>query len=501
MIKLTIDGKEIAVEPGTTVFEAARKSDIPIPHFCYHPKLSIAGNCRMCLVDIEKMPKPQISCNTVAQEGMVVHTKTDKVRELQKSVLEFILINHPIDCPVCDQAGECKLQEYYMDYTLTDSQFEEDKVKKPKKIDLGPNVVLDDERCILCSRCIRFCDEITKTGELCFTERGDRSTLTTFPGKQLDNKYSLNTVDICPVGALTSKPFRFKKRVWFLKSVPSVCTGCSNGCNIYIDHDDGAVWRYKTRENEAVNQCWTCDEGRLSYPFINEGRITRPMMRREGAMDFATVPEVMAEACAALKRMAPEDVVLLGSAYESNENNMALKKLGEKLGITDLQYSAHEVKNPYADDFLIKADKNPNRAGVERLGFKPFSGGTQLKVVLALEGLAPSHLAKLKEEGPSLFILLASNQNAATAEADVVLPAATFAEQAGSFTNFQNRVQKFERALELKGQTLPAWQWLAHMAEAMGFAGAIPEPEKLLQAGFGLKYADLGETGKVLGGK
>ncbi|MDX1386147.1 MAG: 2Fe-2S iron-sulfur cluster-binding protein, partial [bacterium] len=447
MPKLKIDGKEIEAEEGTTVFEAARQNGIEIPHFCYHPKLSIAGNCRMCLVDIEKIPKPAISCDTRVAEGMVVHTKTREVQELQKAVLEFILVNHPIDCPVCDQAGECRLQEFYMDYTMTDSEFREDKVKKPKKVELGPNVILDDERCILCSRCIRFCDEITKTGELCFINRGDRSTLTTFPGKTLDNKYSLNTVDICPVGALTSKPFRFQKRVWFLKSTPSLCTGCATGCNIYLDHHDGKVWRYKTRENEAVNECWTCDEGRLSYPWINENRLIRPRLRRDGQQDFCTIPEALSEIYQAIKKMGAEEMLFVGSAYESNENNLALKKFGESLGASKFQYSVNEVENPSSDDFLIDADKNPNRAGVEHLQFQEFSGGGQVKVVFALESLSPRQLAQLGEEDPALFILLASHESPSVEKADVVLPITTFAEQRGSFTNRKQRVQKFEGAL------------------------------------------------------
>lgn len=498
MPKLTIDGKEVEVAEGTTVFEAARESGIPIPHFCYHPKLSIAGNCRMCLVDIEKMPKPAISCNTVATEGMVVNTKTEKVQALQKNVLEFILINHPIDCPVCDQAGECKLQEYYMDYTMTDSDFREAKVKKPKRVDLGPNVVLDDERCILCSRCIRFCDEITKTSELCFTERGDRSTLRTFPGKELDNKYSLNTVDICPVGALTSKPFRFQKRVWLLKSVPSICSGCSTGCNIYMDYDDGKVWRYRTRENEAVNECWTCDPGRLSFPLHNENRMTRPMARIDGELQDVTISEALSEIVGALNNLGGEEAVLVGSALESNENNVALKKFGQALGIQDLQYSAKDVPHPDSDDLLIKADKNPNRAGVEHLGFKEFSGGTGVKVVLALEGMAKAHLARLKEEDPVLFILLATHRGPETELADVILPTATFGEQAGSFTNFQKRVQKFERALMPQGMILPAWKWLERIAKELG-QDLNMNPEDLLKEGFGLGYADLGSAGKILG--
>ena len=498
MPTITIDGKQITVKDGTSVFEAARQHGIEIPHFCYHPKLSIAGNCRMCLVDIEKMPKPAISCNTVATEGMVVHTQTEKVKALQKNVLEFILINHPIDCPVCDQAGECKLQQYYMDHTLADSNFREQKVKKPKKVDLGPYVMLDDERCILCTRCVRFCDEVTKTGDLCVTQRGDRSTLTTFPGKQLDNKYSLNTVDICPVGALTSKPFRFQCRVWFLKSTPSICTGCSTGCNIQINHHDGKVYRYLPRENEAVNQCWTCDEGRLSYDFINEGRLYRPSVHEGGKDQGVSAAAAVAEIAGALQRLAPEDAVFVGSAYESNENNAALKKLAEALGVKDLQYSAHEVDSPYSDDFLMKADKNPNRAGVERLGFQPFRGGTQAKVVVALEGLGKSDLARLKSEEPLLLVLLASNQSETADYADVILPAATFAEQEGSFTNFQNRVQRFEKALEPEGAIKPAWQWIAEIAKAMGKDLRIEGAESLLEESFGLKYADLGSAGKVL---
>jgi len=498
MPTLTIDGRQITVKDGTTVFEAARQNAIEIPHFCYHPKLSIAGNCRMCLVDIEKMPKPAISCNTVATEGMVVYTQTEKVKALQKNVLEFILINHPIDCPVCDQAGECKLQMYYMNNSLNESEFHESKVKKPKKVDLGPHVMLDDERCILCSRCVRFCDEITKTGDLCISERGDRATLTTFPGKQLDNKYSLNTVDICPVGALTSKPFRFQCRVWFLKSTPSICTGCSTGCNININHHDGKVYRYLPRDNEAVNQCWTCDEGRLSYDFINEGRLYRPMLRLGEKMQGAKAEAAIAETVEALRRLAPEDVVVVGSAYESNENNAALKKLALELGVQDLQYSGHQIENPYSDDFLMKADKNPNRAGVERLGFEKFRGGTQTKVVLALEGLGKSDLERLQSEEPVLFILLASNQSEAADYADVILPTATFAEQEGTFTNFQSRVQKFDKALEAEGEMRPAWQWLAEIGTALGQDWKGVNAETLLEEGLSVKRSELGAQGKVL---
>ena len=498
MPTLTIDGKEVTVENGTTVFEAARQNKVEIPHFCYHPKLSIAGNCRMCLVDIEKMPKPAISCNTVATEGMVVHTQTEKVKALQKSVLEFILINHPIDCPVCDQAGECKLQNYYMGYGVHDSEFKEEKVHKPKKVDLGRYVMLDDERCILCSRCVRFCDEVSKTGELGIIQRGDRATLTTFPGKQLDNKYSMNTVDICPVGALTSKPFRFQCRVWFLKSTPSVCTGCSTGCNIFINHHDDKVYRYLPRDNEEVNQCWTCDEGRLSYPFINENRVIRPAKKQGDQHEQITDASLIEQIAAALQKVGPEKLTFVASAYESNENNAALKKLADALKVTDLQYSAHEVENPYSDDFLIKADKNPNRAGVEKLGFRVFTGGVGGKVVLALDSLSAKDLQKLESEKPELLILLASNESASTQRADYLLPSAVFAEQVGSFTNFQKRVQSFEAALPPKGQARPAWNWIREIAAKLGHSWSLNQAEDLLSEFFGLKFADLKAGGKIL---
>ncbi len=497
MPKLSIDGKEIEVEEGTTVFEAARQHGISIPHFCYHPKLSIVGNCRMCLVDIEKSPKPQISCNTRAVEGMVVHTQTEQVKALQKNVLEFILINHPIDCPVCDQAGECKLQEFYMSYATSDSRFEEDKVKKPKKVDLGPNVMLDDERCILCSRCVRFCDEISHSGELSFSNRGDRSTLTTFPGRQLDNPYSLNTVDICPVGALTSKPFRFKKRVWLLKSGNSICTGCATGCNIFIDHDEGKVWRYRTRENEAVNQCWTCDAGRLSYTAINENRLIRPRLKVEGKSVETTEAAALEALEKALKQAGAQSLLLVGSALESNENNGALKKLALQLGISQIHYSSREVDAPFSDDFLIKADKNPNRAGVEHLGFTPWTREQSAAVVLALGEVSEQHLTVLRES-EAYLILLSSHETEAVNQADVVLPTAFFSEQVGSFTNFQKRVQKFDKILEPRGQAKPAWEWLAQIAQLMGKTWQGIGPEALLRESFALAYGDLGKEGKVL---
>ena len=262
MPKLTIDGKEIEVPAGTNLIEAAKRLGIEVPHYCYHPALSIAGQCRLCMVDIEKTPRPTIACNTQAADGMVVHTETERVKETRRSMMEFHLINHPLDCPVCDQAGECWLQIYYMKHGLYDPRMTDEKVHKPKAVPLGPHVMLDAERCILCSRCVRFCDEITGTGELGIFHRGDHSEIGLFPGHDLENKYSGNVVDICPVGALTDRDFRFQVRVWYLDTTKSVCPGCARGCNIDVHvnrrrphHADGRrVARLKPRFNAAVNR-------------------------------------------------------------------------------------------------------------------------------------------------------------------------------------------------------------------------------------------------------
>src|SRR3989442_12558347 len=270
MARLTIDGKEIEVEAGTNLIEAARRLGIEVPHYCYHPGLSIAGQCRLCMVDIEKTPRPTIACNTTATDGMVVHTDTERVRDTRRSIMEFHLINHPLDCPVCDQAGECWLQIYYMKHGLYDPRMKDEKVHKPKAVPLGPHVMLDAERCILCSRCVRFCDEITGTGELGIFNRGDHSEIGLFPGRDLVNNYSANVVDICPVGALTDRDFRFQVRVWYLDAAKSVCTGCARGCNVDVHvnrrrphHADGKrVARLKPRFNTDVNAWWLCDIGR-----------------------------------------------------------------------------------------------------------------------------------------------------------------------------------------------------------------------------------------------
>src|SRR5213082_2025507 len=288
----------------TTMIQACAFANVDVPHYCYHPKLPVAGNCRMCLVEfgtpmmgpdrkpmmnpdgtpkIAKSPRPAIACATPISPGMEIYTNTANVKQMRQGVLEFLLINHPLDCPICDQAGECKLQEYAVDYGHSASRFVEEKVHKPKRVDLGPRIVLDGERCILCTRCIRFTKDIVGDDALGIVNRGSYSTLTAYPGKAFDNNYTLNTVDICPVGALTSKDFRFQMRVWFLKETKSICTSCATGCNIIIGSREEKVYRYEPRQNDAVNSCWMCDAGRLNYKWVNRGDRLTEVLKAEQA--------------------------------------------------------------------------------------------------------------------------------------------------------------------------------------------------------------------------
>src|SRR5512144_1060362 len=384
MPKLTIDGKEVEVAPGTNLIEAARRAGVEVPHYCYHPGLSIAGQCRLCMVDIEKVPRPQIGCNTQATDGMVVLTETDRVRETRQSIMEFHLINHPLDCPVCDQAGECWLQIYYMRHGLYDPRMVDEKVHKPKAVPLGPHVILDAERCILCSRCVRFCDEVTGTGELGIFNRGDHSEIGLFPGKTLENKYSGNVTDICPVGALTDRDFRFQVRVWYLDTAKSVCNGCARGCNVDVHtsrrrphHNQGKrVARLKPRFNADVNKWWMCDEGRYGFGWIDDdSRLTAPSVREGGRVAETTWDAAIAALATALRRYRPEEIGIIASPQMSNEDLFALGALAKRLAVASVDHRVPPAVPGSQDDFLIRADKNPNTRGAELIGLVPGPGG------------------------------------------------------------------------------------------------------------------------------
>ncbi len=513
MPTLEIDGQEVTVEDGSNLVQAAEQLGTEIPHYCYHPGLPVAGNCRMCLVEIEKMPKLQIACNTRAGDGMVVKTKSERVLRAREAVLEFLLVNHPIDCPICDQAGECKLQDYYMDHDRQESRTPlEAKVRKGKALDIGPLIMLDQERCILCTRCTRFLDEVTGTGELGIFQRGNHCQIDVFPGVALDNAYSGNVADICPVGALTNKDFRFRARVWYLESAPSVCPGCATGCNIDIHHRRNEIYRFRPRANDDVNRYWMCDEGRLSYKrFQGEGRLLQPV-RRE-AEGWQTME--WSDATAALRRLGEDGAVAgIVSAAATNEEIFLFRKL---MAAHAGRVGGHSwsPEDASADDFLIDADKNPNSAGLVAQGLSGGDGRAIVEAALAGEVQAlvllrtdlaqictADELDRLGDEVGSV-VVLDTHYGPSVEIADYALPVASFAEADGTFTNRDGRVQRLVRAIEPVGASRPAWHLLSELADGAvpGGAGEIFAALSESESAFaGLSWSGLGAGGVALAG-
>ena len=532
MPSLTIDGRVVTVPAGTTVIQAAEKLGIFVPRYCYHPGLSIAGNCRICLVEVENSPKLQIACNAPISEGMVVHTRSDKAEDGRRAVLEFLLANHPLDCPVCDQSGECDLQNYYMNFGLYSPRFREHKVKKQKAVELGPHVMLDQERCILCSRCVRFTDEITKTGEFGIFNRGDRAELGLYPGEVLDNRYSANVVDICPVGALTEKDFRFKARVWYLSSAPTVCNGCSQGCNVDLHYvldrphlNDGArVVRLKPRYNPHVNQWWICDEGRYGLGWIDRqrlGRVRGPAADAEStarAGDAANAADATWEQALAAISTALNGarIAVIASAQQTNEELFLIREIFQRTLGARVTASVPE-KPGSSDDFLIKADKNPNTLGATLLGLaRPDAPDAGQIVDEALAGnldalwVMGHDLVELFGEGKvrelserlGLFVFSGTNENQTVPLAHWVLPSAAYVEKNGTFVNCHGRIQRIDRAFPPLADSREDWRILLELGQLLGLALEWREPKEIFQglagaeAPFaGLTYETIGDQG------
>jgi len=472
LVTVNIDGRDIAVPRGTNVIEVAKQLGVEIPHYCYHPKLTIVGNCRMCLIEmgtpamdpatkqpiidaatgkpkINWMPRPQIGCGTNASPGLHIRTNSPLVKDCREGVTEMLLINHPLDCPICDQAGECKLQEHSTAYGRGYSRFVEQKNVKPKRTALGPRVTLDDERCILCSRCIRFCREVAKDDVLGFVDRGSYSTLTCFPGRALENNYSLNTVDICPVGALTSTDFRFKMRVWFLKHTPSIDTESSVGANTEVWSREGVIYRITPRRNDAVNDTWMADSGRLLYKQVqSDDRLV------EASINNVTSTHEMAVK-AAVDLLKAGSVAVVGSGRSSVEEHFLTKKLADALKVS----AALVSRVGQGDGLLISSDRNPNVRGalvtglISALPSQKLAGlaadidAGKVKTVLSVgedltaAGLTAAQLAKVS------VVYLGTHRNATSAAAKVVIPTLTVFEKSGSFVNQQFRLQKFAKAV------------------------------------------------------
>ena len=517
----------------TTMLQAARCAGVDIPHYCYHDKLPVAGNCRMCLVEFgtpmmgpdrkpvlnedgspkiaksvlpyeSGTPRGAIACATPISPGMEIYADSPATKQMREAVLESLLINHPLDCPICDQAGECKLQEYSVQHGQAGSRFVEAKVHKPKAVDLGPRIVLDDERCILCTRCIRFTKDIAGDDALGIVNRGSYNTIAAWKEGAFDNNYTLNTVDLCPVGALTSKDFRFKMRVWFLKETKSVCTSCGTGCSITIGSREGAIQRYEPRENDAVNGPWMCDSGRLNYQWVGRGDRLKDV--RVGGLR-STWTAALKEVSAKLASAPQGSVAIIASARQTTEELFLLKKLADKLGAR----TASVARIGEADKLLVAADKNPNTNGARLNGFAAAdlskvaagiaAGSIKTLIVFGEDvtkhGIGSDLLAKLETLVVSDIL-----PNATTAAATHLLPGAAHAEKRGTFVNVKGRLQKFTKAVEAPGDARAEWEFLHDIVLDVtgqdGFVsieGLFNQMAKEVPAFAGLEWAKVGDTG------
>ncbi|HEX2164873.1 MAG TPA: 2Fe-2S iron-sulfur cluster-binding protein, partial [Thermoanaerobaculia bacterium] len=474
MPTVTINGRTVEVERGTNLIEAAAQVGVQIPHYCYHPRLSIVGQCRMCLVAVEGMPKLQAGCSTqVTKDGMVVSTETPEVAEAQRGMMEFFLINHPLDCPICDQSGECGLQDYAFKHGQAFSRFGyEDKRTYPgrERIPLGPNVLLNMNRCIQCTRCIRFTHEVSQTGELSFMNRGARTEIGTFPGRPLDNHLSTNVVDVCPVGALTSTRFRFAERVWYLDKRPSLCTGCDVGCNVTLEHKRGVIRRYKPRFNPAVNDYWMCDYGRASWERYHlVPRLAAPRRREHGEPAPVSWSRALDELAARLQAADGGRTAIVASGNLTTEEAWVLARLAGAAGIERLTQpltSGPAWSIPNTKGGIVGGETVPNRRGVELAGIPAEDGGLAwgegaegLDLLIVADSDVPAAhdeaaVARFRQAG--YLVVLGWADTPLAAAADLVLPTAHHAEKEGTFVNVEHRLQQFERAFPAAGQIRPA---------------------------------------------
>jgi NADH-quinone oxidoreductase subunit G len=494
------DGRPVEVPRGVNLIEAARLAGVHIPHFCYHPRLSVVGQCRMCLVEIEGIPKIQAACTTPLKDGLSVKTTTEKVRQSRAATMEFLLINHPLDCPICDQAGECTLQDNSFGYGDQLSRFDEQKRQYPTfdRTPIGPHVIADMTRCIQCTRCIRYCQEIAGTSELTFLDRGGRTLVWTHDGKPLANDWSAGAADVCPVGALTTREFRFRSRVWYLRKTPSVCPGCNIGCNISIENRDSVVYRFLPRLNPEVNDYWLCDYGRFLSESLNQPDVEKATARKGEAVEDVSVPVALDRIAEAISQASPAAVFFLGSANLSNEENFLLRKLADHVGCgnRDVVVDRPRARKIKSKNGWVEGDQGAaNFQGARDMGMSPARGGYGLAAVL--EGgarpdvilVADGEFSAIADDPEKVAILrrakflavAARTASALTRAADVVLPAASLAEREGTFTNVQGRVQRFERAFLPKPPIREPWDLFLLLALKLGWGDREWKPADLLR--------------------
>jgi NADH-quinone oxidoreductase subunit G len=508
-VTLTIEGRQVTVPAGTSILEAAKQAGILIPHYCYHPGLPVAGVCRMCLVEVEKAPKLAPSCATAVADGQVVHVHSEKALEARKGVLEMLLINHPLDCPICDQAGECELQDYTYQEGRGEGRYREPKRFNPVE-DFGGDVVYVANRCILCTRCVRFMDDVAHEPVLNVSERGDRALIGKFEGQDLTHPWAGNVIDLCPVGALLSKDSLNKARAWEMDRSASVCPSCTQGCNMMVETRDNVVVRLRPRPNEHVNSYFMCDHGRLNYRWMNrQDRVDVPHVRGSAGMQASDWDAAITAAAAALNGRRAH---VLASPMWSNESLYLLSRLVRHSGGRGVFSvpQGEEAPLPGIEDLALRRDRAANVMGAELLGFQrtasPLGGlGAEDVLIVADEELADSGSSPTLPAGATVIVIGTTLPRWIGARAACVLPVANMTEEEGTFTNVRGRVQRFLQAKAAPGFARPTWWVLADLLTAMGqpaqyfLASEVFEAmAKDVQAFGGLSYDVLGLQGRTV---
>ncbi len=509
MVTLTIEGREVSVPAGTSILEAGKLAGVLIPHYCYHPGLPVAGVCRMCLVEVEKAPKLAPACATAVADGQVVHVHTEKALEARKGVLEFLLLNHPLDCPICDQAGECELQDYTFHEGRASGRSHEPKRFNPVE-DFGGDVVYVTNRCILCTRCVRFMDDIAHDQVLNVSERGDRAVIGKFPDRDLTHPWAGNVIELCPVGALLSKDFLNKARAWELDRSPSICPNCTQGCNSIVETRDNIVVRMRPRPNPAVNQFFLCDAGRLGYRWMNgQERIEAPLVRHGDRLGATTWEEATARAAALI---GDRSVTALVSPMLSNESLYQASLLVHGSGGRGVfrVRTGPEAPLPGVPDLALRADRAANVRGAELLGFERVSAAPSVSGgdVLVVIGDHLDELDATALSGAAATIVIGTTLPDALRHADVVFPITNVVEEDGTFTNLRGRVQRYQQAKSASGMARPAWFAIGDLLAALGQGSGYwlaSEAFAALASGrgefAGMTYDSLGFHGSMVSGE
>ncbi len=525
-VKVKVDGREISVEKGTNLIETAKLAGVFVPNFCYHPGLPVVGVCRICLCELEGRPKLVAGCATGAEEGIHIITRSPKVAEARRAVMEFLLIHHPLDCPMCDKGGECTLQDYTMLMGSSRSRFRFEKLTWPEE-DVGGKLVLNKNRCILCMRCVNLCKDVAGLDEIAVLNRGEQTFIGTVDGRKIENELAGNIADICPVGALTSKDFRFKARPWELTNVPSVCPHCSKGCNIVVGYHPrrNEILRHTARTNMDVNQWWICDRGRGGFHDVHDPkRILAPSRNGEGGRRAVSWNEAIAGIAASLRdiidRHGARAVGVIGSGTLTNEEQYLTRSVfRDGLGIAHVDFPRRPQKEVVYRKFTIEGDRDPNARGAKLCGVAPVANGLALRDMVRAAAEGTIKALVFLRGGPldlfgepaiveralgnvDLLVVVDMLPSPVSERAHWVLPGVSFAEKDGTFTNSQGRVQRIRKVLTLKGDTREDWRILQGLGQALGVGAYDPDPERILlrlaqavPAFSGLSYSTLGELG------